>query len=155
MFKVYERKPRAWWPVVAALVFICVTVVLFYPTSYVVIPPWKVLVVDVSGKPLPYTFVRQHWKDYSVESVGHEQDSETDESGYVSFPERTGKASVFSRTSGLVIGSISPHGSAGPHAHILALGELVDGRRLEGYASYYPGEPIPDQLEATWVDLFP
>ena len=41
-------------------------------------------------------------------------------------------------------------------AHVLAFGEIVDGsRRLEGFAQYELGEPLPERLQTDWVELFP
>ena len=60
-----------------------------YPARSTVCPAWTIRIVDTAGNPLRGAFVRQVWKDYSVESASHEQDARTDENGYVSFPERT------------------------------------------------------------------
>jgi hypothetical protein len=41
--------------------------------------------------------VTEHWQHYLVESEGHEEVRQTDESGRVDFPERSVRASVASR----------------------------------------------------------
>ena len=56
-----------------------------YPSTSIVCPAWTIQVVDTAGNPLRGAFVRQVWKDYSVESASHE-DAHTDENGHVSFP---------------------------------------------------------------------
>src|SRR5438309_10751676 len=60
-----------------------------YPSTSTVCPAWTIQVVDTAGSPLRGAFVRQVWKDYSVDSARHQQDVHTDENGHVSFPERT------------------------------------------------------------------
>ena len=113
-------------------------------------------VVDESGNPLKGAFVRQHWRDYSVESSGHEQDAQTDNKGYVSFPRRTIRAPLLFRFLGVILNTIAGgfiHSSYGPHAHIAAYGDIVDGKRLEGSASYEEGKLLPIQLEMHVADL--
>lgn len=157
MFEIYKRTRRRYWPTIIGLLLVLLVGILFYPVRYEIVPAWKVQVVDAYGAPLPHTFVRQNWQDYSVESVGfgHKADSETDENGFVSFPERVGRASYFSRAFGFLSGLVSLHGSSGPYAYISAYGEMVDGKRWEGSVSYRSGAPLPDRLETSLIDLFP
>ena len=127
--------------------------IILYPYKSVVCPAWQIQVVTETGKPLKGAFVRQHWQDYSVESDGHEQDAYTDENGYVSFPERTIKASLLSRGLGAISNTLSQgiHASYGPHAFVAAYGEIVNGKRLEGSATYEAGQPLPEKIE-TYVN---
>src|SRR5437879_7101304 len=105
-----------------------------YPSTSIVCPAWTIRVVDTAGNPLRGAFVRQVWKDYSVESASHEQDAHTDENGYVSFSERAVRSSWLARTFGVISQTVwlGVHASYGPSAQVLAHGALVGGRRLEG-----------------------
>ena len=100
--------------------------------------------------------MRQHWQDYSVESDSHQQDIYSDENGYVSFPERTVKASRLSRFVGATLNLLSQgvHASFGASSHIAAYGDIVEGRRLEGFASYEEGNSLPKRLEMYMVNLY-
>jgi hypothetical protein len=134
----------------------CVAVALLYPVKSTVCPAWTIQVVDEAGNPLKGVFVRQHWQDYTVESSGHRQDTETDENGYVSFPERTIRAPLLFRALGVVLNTVSGgfiHSSYGPHAFIAAYGDIVDGKRIEGSANYEEGKPLPKQLNTRINDL--
>jgi hypothetical protein len=129
--------------------------VSLYPTISIVCPAWRIQVVDESGNPLRGAFVRQVWQDYTLESGSHEQDAQTDGNGYVSFPERTIKASLLFRTLGAIMKGISlnVHASYGPSSYILAYGEIVEGKRLEGSAHYREGAALPQQLVTYVNDL--
>jgi len=109
-------------------------VVSLYPSRSAVCPAWTIRIVDTAGNPLSGAFVRQVWKDYSVESASHEQDAYTDENGFVSFPERTVTSSWLARTVGVISNTVSlgVHASYGPSAHVLAYGHTVGGKRLGG-----------------------
>ena len=126
-----------------------------YPSTSTVCPAWTIQVVDTAGSPLRGAFVRQVWKDYSVESASHQQDPHTDENGHVSFPERTIRSSWLARTVGVISNTVSlnVHASYGPSAHVLAYGRTIGGKRLEGSAIYHAGEPLPEKLVTRLNDL--
>ena len=126
-----------------------------YPATSTVCPAWTIQVVDTAGNPLRGAFVRQVWKDYSVESASHEQDTHTDENGYVSFPERTIRSSWLARTFGVISQTVSlgVHASYGPSALVLAYGHEVGGKRLEGSATYQMGKPLAAKLVTSPNDL--
>jgi len=130
-------------------------VVSLYPSRSTVCPAWTIRIVDTAGNPLSGAFVRQVWKDYSVESASHEQDTHTDENGYVSFPERTVRSSWLARTFGVISNTVSlgVHASYGPSAYVLAYGHTVGGKRLEGSAIYHAREPLPEKLVTRLNDL--
>src|SRR5947208_14196091 len=69
-----------------------------YPATSIVCPAWTIQVVDTAGNPLRGAFVRQVWKDYSVESASHEQDTQTDGDHHVSFLVRTFRSYWLART---------------------------------------------------------
>ncbi len=132
--------------------------ILFYPIPYQIVSEWNLQVMDSFGNRLPDALVRQTWRDYSVEppaGYGHEEAAVTDEHGYVSFPERSGRAGLFFRGLGFFAGALSLHGRSGPSAHIVAYKDLVSGKRWEGSAQYDPGNSPPQQLETSLIELFP
>ena len=123
----------------------CAVVALLYPVESTVCPAWTVQVVDEAGNPLRRASVQQVWEFYSFGRQGHEQRTHTDESGYVSFPERTVRVSLLSRALGATH-LLLPHGSYGPVAYVLAQGDKVDGKRPQGSAHYEEGKPVPERL---------
>jgi hypothetical protein len=140
------------------LFIICAAVALLYPFKSTVCPAWTIQVVDNAGNPLKGAWVIQWWQHYTVESSGHRQDAETDKNGYVSFPKRTIRASLLFRTLGVISKTKSGafgfiHSSFGPDAHIAAYGEIFDGKRFEGSASYRIGQPLPTRLDTDVVEL--
>src|SRR5712691_1172685 len=141
-------KMRQTWLPTILVGLLGAVVASLYPSTSTVCPAWTIQVVDTAGNPLRGAFVRQVWKDYSVESASHEQDVHTDENGYVSFPERTVRSSWLARTVGVISNTVSlgVHASYGPSAHVLAYGRTIGGKRLEGSAFYHAGEPLPDKL---------
>ncbi len=149
-------KQKRIWLGLLLLGAICSSIFLLYPSTSVLCPAWKIQLVDEAGNPVPNAFVRQHWQDYSVESDSHEQDTYSDENGYVSFPERTIKASRLLRFAGATLNLLSQgvHASFGASSHIAAYGDKVKGRRLEGFAYYEEGKPLPKQLEMYMVNLY-
>ena len=134
-------KRRRWLSVSVALV--SMTLVSIYPFETTVVPAWTLKVVDEHGNLVRGAFVRELWQHDSIESKSHEQDSSTDQDGYVTFPSRTIKASLLSRMFGPVVNFITEgiHAGYGPHAHVLAL-----ERGAEGWADYTPGQPPPEQI---------
>jgi hypothetical protein len=148
-----NKKPS--WQRILLIGCIFAFIVSLYPTTSIVCPAWTLQVVDESGNPLRGAFVRQVWQDYTLESSSHKQDAQTDGSGYVSFPERTIKASLLSRMLGAIMKGISlnVHASYGPSAYILAYAEIVEGKMLEGSAHYREGVSLPQQLVTYIYDL--
>lgn len=128
------------------ILFACVTLVLLYPTKTVIVPAWRIRVVDESGRPLPNEFVRQIWKHYSLEldAGDHSDDGWTDADGYAAFPERTIRANLLQRM--LVplrhATALGPHASYGASSNIMVWG----GRLVPEIASYKPGEPLPSEI---------
>src|SRR5438034_6853936 len=100
-------KMRQTWLRTVLVGLIGAGVVSLYPARSTVSPAWTIRIVDTAGNPLSGAFVRQVWKDYSVESASHEQDAHTDENGHVSFPERTIRSSWLARTFGVISQTVS------------------------------------------------
>ena len=145
-------KQKRTWLRALLLGLACVTIISLYPFESVVCPAWTLQVVDETGNPLRRVFVRQVWEFYSVGWQSHRQDAHTDENGNVSFPERTVRVSLLSRALG-AINLVLPHGSCGPVAYVLAYGDIINGKRLEGSAHYEEGKPLPARLVTRVYDL--
>src|SRR6185503_6950557 len=128
----------------ALILFACVAVALLYPISSTVVPRWKLKVVDNEGNPWVGQFVRQTWKDYTLEPDAGEnlEDKWTDAEGYVDFPERTITASVLQRVLFPAWAALmtSAHGSTGVSADVLVWGPDNSPRE----AKYIRGQPLPD-----------
>ena len=148
------KKKRVWLRLIL-IGLACAAVVSLYPSESVVCPTWTIQVVDEAGNPLRGAFVRQVWQDYSIEPQSHEQDTYTDDSGHVSFPERTVRTPLLFWALGVTSNTVSQgvHTSYGPSAYILAYGDIVDGKRFEGSAHYEDGKPLPKQLKTRVNDL--
>ncbi len=90
------------------LVIGLVVVVSLYPLETIVVPEWRVRIVDEAGTPLRNSGVREVWQHYSIESKDHEEDPLTDNDGYVTFPKRTLRAPLAAR---IVNGTINTQSS--------------------------------------------
>ncbi len=125
------------------LLFTAVGVIALYPWKTTVVPQWKVRIVDQSGVPLANTGVREIWQHYSIESRGHEQDLMTDNEGYVTFPERTVRASLAVRIIRPIVSALNPHHGSGPDAFVIALAAEYD---TWSNNSALPGQPLPREI---------
>jgi len=107
--------------VALGLIFLGI-VYLFVPVHVTVAPEWTVEVKDAEGRPMPGACVVQWWQHYSVEDDNHEESILTDESGLVSFPRRTLRASGWSRIIGAAnnLRESGVHASFGPYSHVAA-----------------------------------
>jgi hypothetical protein len=108
-----------------------------------VVPAWSIQVTDQQGNPIQGALVRQIWQNYSIEDQGHEQDLRSDNNGQVSFPRRTIRASIFTRTIHPILNALQQgvHASFGVDASI---GAFADDR--DGWVYYHPHEPLPEQV---------
>jgi hypothetical protein len=84
---------RLRWLLVGLVVI--VMVIMLIPFESTVVPAWRIRVIDENGRPYVGQIVTQSWKHYTLEKeAGRNAESrQTDNAGYVSFPERTIKAS--------------------------------------------------------------
>ena len=87
-------------------------------------PRWRLRVIDDAGTVVRNIKVTEHWQHYLVESEGHEEVRQTNESGLVDFPERTVQASIVSRGLGRLerFGSLGAPARSGPYASIVVWG---------------------------------
>ena len=82
------------------VVLICLGILLILaPIETSVIPPWSVQVVDVNGAACPNMRVTQSWGHYRLYLDGNYSSDHrlTDLNGYVQFPARTIRASLYRR----------------------------------------------------------
>jgi len=105
------------------------------------VPLWRIRVVTESGSPVQHALVREIWKNYSLETEGHEQDARSDEEGYVEFPVRRVRASTIERAWGPLHSLLQQgaHAGFGNDAYVLAFTEGA-----EGFADYKAGIHPPD-----------
>jgi hypothetical protein len=133
-------KPRKW--LVTAAFIACLVVLLFYPFETMVVPEWKIRIVDAMSKPVPNIVVSEQWRNHSVEFHGHNEERTTDSEGYVSFPRRTVRASLMFRVVGSTLATLNVHGESGPKASTLVLGSYL----TSSDSDYSPDKPSPEVI---------
>src|SRR6266511_2290779 len=115
----------------------CLDAVLFYPFETIVVPEWKVRVVDRAfGKPVTNVVVTEGWRHHSIEIHRHDENRITDNQGYVYFPRRTVRASLLHRVAGMAVAALHVHGQSGPRAFIVVAGSY------DSDTDYWPGKPL-------------
>lgn len=89
--------------------------------------------------------VTEHWQHYLLESAGHEEARQTDESGMVDFPARTVRASLVARVIDAVINIVREGAKAKmePYASLVVWGSRDHETAV---ALYNPGEPTQTQV---------
>ena len=137
---------RRKWLVTGALLA-CLIILLAYPFDTMVVPEWKLRIVDETGKPIPNVVVIEQWRNHSVEFHGHSEDRTTDMNGYVSFPRRTVRASLLFRVVGGTVATLNVHGESGPKASALVMG----GYSSQTKSSYSPGNQLPEIIVVRFV----
>ena len=129
----------------AVLIFTTIIVIaFFFPFDRTIVPPWRFQVVDESGHPMANMPVCQIWRHYSVEDTDHEEDSITDQNGFVEFPRRTIRVSQFQIIKGAISNFLqySIHASYGPSSFIIVL--AGDDYINNGY--YKKGWKLPSRI---------
>jgi hypothetical protein len=71
-----------------------------FPVSWLAARQWEVVVVDEQGKPVEGMTVREAWKNYSVETEGHQEDRQTDKNGRANFARQYSPYSVVRQIAG-------------------------------------------------------
>ena len=108
-------------------------------------PRWRLRVADDAGTLVRDIKVTEHWQYYLVESEGHEELRQTDQSGRVDFPERNVRASIASRAYGRVrrFGSLGTPARPGPYASVVVWGN----RDYETVVAVYaPEAPLQSEV---------
>jgi hypothetical protein len=132
---------------VAVVLVSIIAVLLFLPIHTILVPEWKIRVIDERGNPYRGKMVRQSCSNYILGIHPCEESGDatqyTDDNGYVIFPERKITASLLSRLVRTVFHFIvqNIHGGWGIHIS-------VDSSGPQGYKrlDYKPGEPFPSEF---------
>lgn len=124
-----------------ALPFLLVALLgLIRPYETIVVPEWRLSVLNLEGQPEPDVLVRQSWGHYSLEPEPyHELQARTNSQGIVTFPAHNIKACVALRLFGAVRSFVKTgiHASYGPHSWVIA---FKDGHT--GSLDYQRGKPL-------------
>lgn len=131
---------------VIAVILFCV-LISFIPFPTILVPEWKVQVVDENGNPYKNKLVRQFCDNYTLGVHPCEEAGDfmklTDENGYVVFPERKVWLSLTSRLirSFLNLLMLLAHGSYGVSIYL-------DSSGPQGYKTlkYKSGENLPEKF---------
>lgn len=133
------------WKRKAKIVAFCFVVgTLLFPEAELVCPGWSVSVVDGTQAPVGGITVRRLCQDYSVESVGHEDDAITDKRGGVVFHEIRNRVPRLQRWAGNLLNASREgvHASFGIHAHVFAFGNGLEGSAVSnGLVEDWTGSP--------------
>lgn len=130
---------------VSGFLIAALLIVLLYPFKTTVVPAWRLRVLDESGSPVGSMAVNYSWQHYGIEWSGRTEQSETDADGYVSFPERTTRASIIQRAFVMLMNVLSlPHSSFNKSGHIVVWGE--PDKYEVGSAYYREEKPLPAQV---------
>ena len=135
---------RRWRAIIAGVLIFLLALFLF-PFKMTIVPRWRLRVVDDGGTLVRNIRVTEHWQHYLVESEGHEEVQQTNESGQVDFPERTVRASIASRAMAKVrrFGSSGMPARSDPYASVVVWGnreyEIV-------VAVYTPEGPLQSEV---------
>ena|SRR5438128_1523136 len=129
--------------IVLLLLLGILAVVALYPLETIVVPEWRIRIVDEARVPLRNASVREVWQHYSIESTDHKEDLLTDGDGFVTFPKRTITSPLAVRIIRAALNSLNPHGSSGPGAYLVILARGYDTSSND---AYIPGQPLPTEV---------
>lgn len=131
--------------IITLISFIVILIAASVPFPTVVVPRWRVQVVDINESPCVKQTVSQSWAHYSLSDDSHTDYQKTDVDGFVSFPERTISKNLLQRIVYPIIAYalLLAHGSAGIDAYIYA-GEPVNAGVFG--LKYDWTEPLPNKL---------
>ena len=102
------------------VVGLILAILLFIPQPSEVAPALHVLVLDEQGNPAIGVLTVQEWGLYGLDS-DEEEHRRTDDAGFVDYPQRIVRASLFSRCLAFA-GGLFAHGGLGPYASVWAYG---------------------------------
>ena len=124
-------------------VLLLLAILLLYPFKTTLVPEQHVLVVTKDMHPVRDVLVRQIWKNYSLESEGHEEDLGTNAHGRVTFPTRTIRANLLWRMLGPLtsLASQGVHASFGVDTYMILLSNTGTETSSE-VADPQPGEKV-------------
>ncbi len=126
---------------------VIVLVVVLYPFESIVVPEWKIKIVNERGEPIKGKFARESWAHYSLELNPSERGADrwSDDKGFVIFPKGTIRASLVRRAIFPILTSIYSlaHGSTGIRADVTV---WYGTDNMPKSLNYEPGKPLPDQI---------
>jgi hypothetical protein len=93
---------------------------LFFPQASEVAPALHLQVLDEQGNPAGGVLTVQEWGLFGIDRY-EEEHRRTDEDGFVDYPQRIVRASLFSRSLAFA-GGLFSHGGLGPYASVWAFG---------------------------------
>jgi hypothetical protein len=128
------------------LIKILIGAVLLVPIPTVVVPPWKVRIVDTVGRPCPDREVRNSWGHYTLNPVFDSGETKnTDAAGYVEFPRRWVWSPPVWRIVAPVLSALLTlmHGGGGRSATIYT-DKMADKSRA--WITWRPGEPLQQEV---------
>lgn len=122
--------------------------ILFVPFPTVVVPTWKVRIIDTVGKPCSNQRVDTSWGHYTIHVFDNAYNADTkrtDSDGFVEFPARTIWSPLIWRLIAPVLASVFylMHGGGGIYATI-DTDDKADTSRA--WISWRPGEPLPSEI---------
>lgn len=129
-----------------SLAIICVVLVCiigaFFPFESEVVPAWRLRVVDENGNGVGDQEARQSWIEHALDTTGwHEEKRSTDAEGYVTFPRRTVRASLWRRIMMPALNLLS-HGGVGAASGVSVYNSAGDGTSVR----YSHGATPPEQI---------
>ena len=128
-----------------ALGLVLSILVLIYPFQTTIVPRWRFLVLDDSGRPVRALKVTEHWQHYLFESEGHEEVMRTEDDGKVDFPERTIRASLLRRVVARINKAVSRSGQTRTDAAASVV--LWGSKEYETTVAVYRApDPPPGQI---------
>lgn len=130
------------------IIVVILLTLLVIPFPTIVVPTWRMRIVDTFGNPCKDREVTTTWAHYTISVLGngfHSGQQNTDGDGYVEFPTRTIWAPMIWRLIAPVLAYplTLAHGSVGVYATI-DTDEKVD--RSKAWISWRPGEPLPQEI---------
>lgn len=112
-----------------------------------IVPAWSVVLKDETSRPVQDAAVKEVWNHYSLEVLGgeHYETAVSDESGRITFPERSIRVSIFQMIAARVrdiLARVSPHASSGPFAYV-----VCQEQHMSCSESFVAGAPQPTVVE--------
>jgi len=128
--------------------FLLLFLILIYPFQTTVVPAWSLKVIDDQGESVTGINVTEHWQHNLLESTGHEELQRTTGEGWVTFPARTIRASLITRSIATVRKFFKRDAEArtNPYASVVVWGSKDYETNV---ALYKDGEPPPARVSVT------
>jgi hypothetical protein len=122
------------------------TLILLFPFQITIVPEWQARVVNESHEPLKRVTVAEYWRYSVVSCQGKNENSITDDYGFVKFPKRTVRIPILLRMLRPVIQTLGCglHDSSQPYGFLVV---SRDGNLYDATGNIYiPGHPPPQEV---------